>query len=1371
MSDGASSDARSPSDSATSLESEAQLAELAPRRTDFVGRRPRFGTGGPPLSPFIWVDGKVMRSALAIQKKWPPRRVSFPMSDSHLVTGYLEPANPWEHAKNVNSEELISMYKNSCMRHETDPLECVVSQLKKLDITDERHGELCLKGQHLGQNDCEPLEEIFKRIQFDKIDLEGTSLDDESAKHLSISNNKNIGIRGWQACSSMIKRTECLEQLEASNMILDEKPMNLLNRALRLASHLQILKLENCELSGRSIVILVTALKLSTGLKELYLADNGLMAHDAMQLASLLRINHHLQLLDISNNNIEDLGAEHLIGGFIDQPADGKDGKGLCILILWNNHLTKASARHFSRVLTRSKTLGTLNVGQNVLTDEMMFTIKESLQNNRILLQLGMQATGLTCQGVIALAEIIGANRILQRIDLRDNVIQMTGLSALAAAMKTNRSVTQLDLDDKPRTKIDASLHQYMDMVAEIRGYCLRNEESSSADESVEESESQQEEQQQRSRLSSASSRKISLTCQTLPQSSPPSVPPQVAGEGPAGRSTLEPKRAGGGRLRSPAPSPIPSPVASPIPSPSRGRFLVSRVPEASLGSGNSSASSSLGSSPTRFFPSSRFRVTVVEAVESEPEPEPRPVVASAGANVTVGFDFDPEPADPGAVLVPELAVEPGMPGPGGSEEPAPGRGVENGVVSVREVTVSVRKTGNRCAILGITEVEGSGEKTEKKASDGLGGGTREGPPTAGDGAVRLDAEVRGGAALKSAADEARGQPATVANDSSRKTSTVHRQASGLERLLGLFQNPGNLFSGASTQEKTDSRNNPQAGACGTTVALGDRFQQYLREGRAAACGRPSSGERTPQHLLQRSASDAPRPAEKFDPVKSISVPQFSSIQALTSVFAACKLDTISKHLDSRHSAEEHLERASCVAGCRPGEAGCGDGDATSVKSAWSRGMRLLENGGLRGGEERAIGMDLVQDNPSTVDRPTTTAGAQEPKSSLCAFKLTDIPEYLVLEVGGNPATAGATSCDIEATDSINPTSDKDSSSRSLPGDARTTRCGRSPGVREADRGLAARGAPDVPGPRPSLVAEDPDPCQASRLAVHDQCPRPASGRGEDRKSTTLDEDLPVVALADIPTIDLRETTAAARFDPIDESPNSRGQGLRETRPSDDGDDASPGSRTRRGLPVEIEVENSEKTSELDKSDQDDLIFNMTDISMDAAFPLDEAAALGTDPGRVEVPESPETVFGERARQRQASRSPTSLFIEKSRNVHRNSHDSGIEEAGASMSDEYVAENVAQPRESFQESVDSGIDSECSSVSAKADSVQDISRDRLIGADPEVDLGDVAIDERAGCCTLARTTTATTCECGDRARVEVARITEPASIARSSSPE
>lgn len=129
-------------------------------------------------------------------------------------------------------------------------------------------------------------------------------------------------------------------------------------------------------------------------------------------------------------------------------------------------------------------------------------------------------------------------------------------------------------------------------------------------------------------------SRKISLTCQTLPRSC--SVSPSPV-ECPRAALEAQPRR--GTRLRSPAPSPIPSPIVSPVPSPYRSRFVVSRVPETSLSSTNSSASSSpltpsSFDSPTsaQFFPpsqsSSRFRVTVIEP----------PSIVASDKNVTVGF-------------------------------------------------------------------------------------------------------------------------------------------------------------------------------------------------------------------------------------------------------------------------------------------------------------------------------------------------------------------------------------------------------------------------------------------------------------------------------------------------------------------------------------------------------------------------------------------------------------------------------------------------------------------------------------------------------------------------------------------------------------
>jgi len=179
-----------------------------------------------------------------------------------------------------------------------------------------------------------------------------------------------------------------------------------------------------------------------------------------------------------------------------------------------------------------------------------------------------------------------------------------------------------------------------VELVTEIRSRCSKNEELRLLEESTEDNENPC----HPNRLLNASSRKISLTCQTLP--SPPRLVTSLTSDESA-RAMLEPKRSSGGRLRSPAPSPIPSPVASPIPSPSRNRFVVCRVPETSLRSTDSSASSSpvtppsLGSSPCFFGASgpSRFRVSVVESTGASC-PSPKSVVtSSSSSSITIGFN------------------------------------------------------------------------------------------------------------------------------------------------------------------------------------------------------------------------------------------------------------------------------------------------------------------------------------------------------------------------------------------------------------------------------------------------------------------------------------------------------------------------------------------------------------------------------------------------------------------------------------------------------------------------------------------------------------------------------------------------------------
>nr|XP_042700402.1 protein phosphatase 1 regulatory subunit 37 isoform X2 [Chrysemys picta bellii] len=258
-------------------------------------------------------DGKLKHGA---------KRVTFP-SDEDIVSGSLEPKDPWRHAQNVTVEEIIIAYKQACQKLNCKQIPKLLKQIQEFKDLSPRIDCLDLKGEKLDYKACEALEEIFKRVQFKIVDLEQTNLDEdgasalfdmieyyESATHLNISFNKHIGTRGWQAAAHMMRKTNCLQYLDARNTPLLDHSAPFVARALRISSTLVVLHLENAGLSGRPLMLLATALKMNMNLRELYLADNKLNGlQDSAQLGNLLKFNCYIHILDLRNNHILDSGA------------------------------------------------------------------------------------------------------------------------------------------------------------------------------------------------------------------------------------------------------------------------------------------------------------------------------------------------------------------------------------------------------------------------------------------------------------------------------------------------------------------------------------------------------------------------------------------------------------------------------------------------------------------------------------------------------------------------------------------------------------------------------------------------------------------------------------------------------------------------------------------------------------------------------------------------------------------------------------------------------------------------------------------------------------------------------------------------------
>lgn len=405
------------------------------------------------------------------------RRICFPSDD--FISGYHEPPDPWKNAPSCTSEELVAAYKKSCDLNATKPSAKVLQQLQSINPSQGKREEvLTLKGEKLDQRQCETIEEILRRVQFKLLDVEACHLDDEcaqalfdmieyyeSACQLNISFNKNISVRGWQACARLVRRTPSLKYLDMRGCELNDRTIPLFGRALKLGCHLTILHMENMALAGRTLVILVAALKMNETLQELFLAENKLMPSDGVQLGNLVRYNHYLGLLDLRNNHLQDVGVSHICEGLLEQSG----GRGLRTLVLWNNQMNYQAMPNLGKALALSETIETLNIGHNAITNEGAHLLKDGLLKTNSLLRLGLQGTRISDEGAVALAEYIADSTILLRVDLRDNDIKTGGLMALSHAMRVNTSVTRIDLDKDPKKE------SYMKDYAEQQGRLLRD--------------------------------------------------------------------------------------------------------------------------------------------------------------------------------------------------------------------------------------------------------------------------------------------------------------------------------------------------------------------------------------------------------------------------------------------------------------------------------------------------------------------------------------------------------------------------------------------------------------------------------------------------------------------------------------------------------------------------------------------------------------------------------------------------------------------------------------------------------------------------------------------------------------------------------
>ncbi|XP_055337876.1 protein phosphatase 1 regulatory subunit 37-like [Paramacrobiotus metropolitanus] len=386
------------------------------------------------------------------------KRVSFCGENEHdVVTKFVDAPDPWRHADESSMQDVLEAYARMCLSNKVQPLPKVLESIKRNPGRRQRVGVFDLSGENIDLHTVDTLESIFQRMCFEELNLTQCLTDDELAvalmdmleyyqfaDRLVMAGNKKLQFRGWLALAKILKKC-CVYYLDLRNNALQDQYTSLITRALRCGSNIVTLHMENCNLSGRGTFLLISALQFSETVQELFLADNRLTPTDMIHVASALKHGWRIKLLDLRNNSIADVGASHLFDSLDD---DGNGAHyGLRALVLWNNYLTGNVAKSLASALNRTRSLETLNMGMNDLTDDALFVIKDALMRNRSLRRLGLQSCKISNEGCIALAEYLADHPRFLRLDLRNNEqIRAGGWLALAHATKLCPGLIRLDM-------------------------------------------------------------------------------------------------------------------------------------------------------------------------------------------------------------------------------------------------------------------------------------------------------------------------------------------------------------------------------------------------------------------------------------------------------------------------------------------------------------------------------------------------------------------------------------------------------------------------------------------------------------------------------------------------------------------------------------------------------------------------------------------------------------------------------------------------------------------------------------------------------------------------------------------------------------
>ena len=183
------------------------------------------------------------------------------------------------------------------------------------------------------------------------------------------------------------------------------------------------------------------ALYENTTLQTLNISYNIIQVDGAKSIAGALHANKALQHLDISNNNMHVEGAKVIAEAFY-------ENRTLQTLNISYNIVQFHGVKAIAGALHKNRTLQNLNISNNNIHVEGAKVIAEALYENRTLQKLDFSNNNILDDGAIAISECIKKNSALQQLVSTGNNISVEGAIKIAEAVKINTTLQNLDISN-----------------------------------------------------------------------------------------------------------------------------------------------------------------------------------------------------------------------------------------------------------------------------------------------------------------------------------------------------------------------------------------------------------------------------------------------------------------------------------------------------------------------------------------------------------------------------------------------------------------------------------------------------------------------------------------------------------------------------------------------------------------------------------------------------------------------------------------------------------------------------------------------------------------------------------------------------------